>query len=90
MQSTAALSNFFKQLGALKVKDVPNFLSKTVTKQNVTEGTQKFFQEYKATYIDKDSPKPLYHVMTGVFCVAYVTVWPTEYRHMMAAKKGGH
>jgi hypothetical protein len=25
-----------------------------------------------------------------VFVTAYITVWPTEYRHMIAAKKGAH
>ena len=41
-------------------------------------------------YIVPGSPVPIYHVMGGVFVTAYITVWPSEYRHMIAAKKGAH
>ena len=84
------MSQFLRQLGALKVKEVPDFLSKTVTVANVTQHTKKFFAEYKVKYIDPGSPMPIYHVMGGVFVTAYITVWPTEYRHMMAQKAGHH
>tara|TARA_B100000475_G_scaffold160140_1_gene120974 strand:- start:662 stop:1024 length:363 start_codon:yes stop_codon:yes gene_type:complete len=85
-----AMSQFLRQLGSLKVKEVPKFLQDKVTVANVTNHTQKFLAEYKVKYIDAGSPMPIYHVMAGVFVTAYITVWPTEYRHMMAAKNGHH
>lgn len=89
-RQSPAMSQFLRQLGALKVKEVPKFLQDKVTVANVTSHTQKFIAEYKTKYIDAGSPMPIYHVMCGVFVTAYITVWPTEYRHMMAAKHGHH
>jgi hypothetical protein len=76
------MSSFIRALSQLKVKEVPDFLQKTVTVRNVTE--------YATKYIVPGSPVPIYHVMGGVFVTAYITVWPSEYRHMIAAKKGAH
>ena len=82
------MSSFVRALSALKVKEVPDFLQKTVTVNNVKSYLTTSFAEYRAKYIATGSPVPIYHVMGGVFVTAYITVWPTEYRHMIAAKKG--
>ena len=76
-----------RQLGALKVKEIPKFLQDKVTVANVTSHAPKFIAEYKTNY-RRGIPDNIYHVMCGVFVTAYITVWPTEYRHMMAAKHG--
>jgi hypothetical protein len=88
--ATHAMSSFIRALSQLKVKEVPDFLQKTVTVRNVTEYAKTSFAEYRTKYIVPGSPVPIYHVMGGVFVTAYITVWPTEYRHMIAAKKGAH
>ena len=79
------MSAFIRSLAALKVKEVPDFLKKTVTVKNVTNYLETSFAEYRTKYILPGSPMPIYHVMGGVFVTAYITVWPTEYRHMIAA-----
>ena len=84
------MSAFIRSLAALKVKEVPDFLKKTVTVKNVTNYLETSFAEYRTKYIVPGSPMPIYHVMGGVFVTAYITVWPTEYRHMIAAKNGHH
>ena len=89
-RTTHAMSSFIRALSQLKVKEVPEFLQKTVTVRNVTEYAKTSFSEYRAKYIIPGSPVPIYHVIGGVFVTAYITVWPTEYRHMIAAKKGAH
>ena len=88
--ATHAMSSFIRALSQLKVKEVPDFLQKTVTVRNVTEYAKTSFAEYRTKYIVPGSPVPIYHVMGGVFVTAYITVWPSEYRHMIAAKKGAH
>jgi hypothetical protein len=82
-------SNFFRQLGALKVKEVPDFLKKTITKDAVKENAKLFLSEYREKYIKTGSILPVYHAMGAVFATAYVTVWPTEYRHFKAQQEGG-
>jgi hypothetical protein len=84
------MSSFIKALSALKVKEVPAYLQKTVTVNNIKQYSKTSWEEYRVKYIQTDSPMPIYHVIVGVFCIAYVTVWPSEYRHMMRAKNGGH
>jgi hypothetical protein len=82
-------SNFFRQLGSLKVKEVPDFLKKTITKDAVKENAKLFLSEYREKYIKTGSILPVYHAMGAVFATAYVTVWPTEYRHFKAQQEGG-
>ena len=42
------MSAFLKQLGAVKVKEVPDFFRKTVTYENFLTHGEKFAMEYKA------------------------------------------
>ena len=84
------MSAFIRSLAALKVKEVPDFLKKTVTVKNVTNYLETSFAEYRTKYILPGSPMPIYHVMGGVFVTAYITVWPTESRPMIAATNGHH
>lgn len=88
--SSRTMSSFIRALSQLKVKEVPDFLQKTVTVRNIAEYAKTSFSEYRVKYILPGSPTPIYHVMGGVFVTAYITVWPSEYRHMIAAKKGAH
>jgi len=85
-----AMSSFIRALSQLKVKEVPEFIQKQVTVRNITEYAKTSFSEYRTKYILPGSPTPIYHVMGGVFLTAYITVWPSEYRHMIAAKNGAH
>ena len=43
------MSAFLKQLGAVKVKEVPDFFRKTVTYENFLTHGEKFAMEYKAS-----------------------------------------
>ena len=83
-------SSFFSRVGALKLKEFPEFVRKTATEYDYRGRAATFASEYKTKYIDTGSVTPLWHFMTGVFGVAYITVWHTEYRHMMAERRGGH
>eukprot|EP00238_Polyblepharides_amylifera_P011674 CAMPEP_0196584250 /NCGR_PEP_ID=MMETSP1081-20130531/46361_1 /TAXON_ID=36882 /ORGANISM="Pyramimonas amylifera, Strain CCMP720" /LENGTH=79 /DNA_ID=CAMNT_0041905389 /DNA_START=176 /DNA_END=415 /DNA_ORIENTATION=+ len=65
----------------MKVKDVPDFVKKTVTKENATVAYNNWFANYKKTYMDTNSPMPVVHVIGSVFCLSYVIAWPTEYSH---------
>jgi len=80
-------NSFFSRVGALKLKELPEFVRKTAVEYPYRERFESFSSSYKKTYIDTGSVVPLWHFMTGVFGIAYVTVWPSEYRHMMAAKR---
>ena len=84
------MSAFFCQLGSLKVKEVPEFLKKTITKENAIENFQRYSKEYREKYIQTGSIAPVYHAMGAVFATAYVTAWPTEYRHFKAQQSGEH
>jgi hypothetical protein len=81
---------FFARVGALKLKELPEFVVKTAREYDYVGRAATFAREYNAKYIQTGSAAPLWHFMGGVFGVAYVTVWPTEYRHMMAERRGGH
>ena len=76
------IASFFRQLGRLRVREVPEFLRKTVTRESIQSNGEK--------YIKTGSILPVYHAMAGVFATAYVVTWPTEYRHFKAAQEGGH
>ena len=86
----ARVASFFRQLGRLRVKEVPDFLRKTVTKENIQSNGEKYLEEYREKYIKTGSILPVYHAMAGVFATAYVVTWPTEYRHFKAQQEGGH
>jgi hypothetical protein len=47
-------------------------------------------EENRVRYINTGSPAPIFHVLGGVFTMAYITCWPAEYRHMIAAREGKH
>jgi hypothetical protein len=90
MSTSQAAQNFLSKLGQLKIKEVPQFLRAHVSKDSVREYGNKYFQEYREKYIETGSIMPVFHVMGGVFATAYITVWPTEYRHFKAQQNGGH
>jgi hypothetical protein len=83
-------AQFIRQLGALKVKEVPDFLARKLSAENVTRNATTFMEEYRVRYINTGSPAPIFHVLGGVFTMAYITCWPAEYRHMVAAREGKH
>eukprot|EP00192_Tetraselmis_astigmatica_P014506 CAMPEP_0117647794 /NCGR_PEP_ID=MMETSP0804-20121206/38_1 /TAXON_ID=1074897 /ORGANISM="Tetraselmis astigmatica, Strain CCMP880" /LENGTH=156 /DNA_ID=CAMNT_0005453307 /DNA_START=80 /DNA_END=551 /DNA_ORIENTATION=+ len=79
------MSAFLKHLGTLKPAQAGTYVWETVsspaTWSNLrNQGTTKLMQ-YKVDHIDTGSAKPLKDVMVGVFCIAYVMAWPTEYAH---------
>lgn len=82
--------SFLSRVGKLKIKDFPEFAYKTASEIDYRARAERFAKEYNEKYIQTGSARPLWHFMAGVFGVAYVTVWPTEYRHMMAERRGGH
>ena len=83
------IASFFRQLGRLRVREVPEFLRKTVTRESIQSNGEKYLEEYREKYIKTGSILPVYHAMAGVFATAYVVTWPTEYRHFKAAQEGG-
>ena len=83
------IASFFRQLCRLRVREVPEFLRKTVTRESIQSNGEKYLEEYREKYIKTGSILPVYHAMAGVFATAYVVTWPTEYRHVKAAQEGG-
>jgi hypothetical protein len=83
---TKGMSAFIKGLNALKVKEVPAYLSKTVTYANISHYGSIAANDYRIKYISTSSYQPVYHVIGGVFVISYIMSWPTEYRHMMHQK----
>jgi len=81
---------FLSRVARLKLKEFPEFVLTTARDYDYRARAATFAKEYNEKYISKGSIQPLFHFMGGVFGVAYVTVWPTEYRHMMAERRGGH
>ena len=81
---------FLSRVARLKLKEFPEFVFTTARDYDYRGRAATFAKEYNEKYISKGSIQPLFHFMGGVFGVAYVTVWPTEYRHMMAERRGGH
>ena len=75
-RQSPAMSQFLRQLGALKVKEVPKFLQDKVTVANVTSTPRSSSPSTRPSTSTRD-PRALYHVMC-VFVTAYITVWPTS------------
>ena len=86
----ARANAFLSRVARLKLKEFPEFVFTTARDYDYRGRAATFAKEYNEKYISKGSIQPLFHFMGGVFGVAYVTVWPTEYRHMMAERRGGH
>ena len=68
-------------LKTMKVKEVPQFLKTTFTKEKAQAAYNNWWINYKKDYIDTSSSKPLVHFMTGIFVLSYTIAWPTEYAH---------
>ena len=90
MSAASSSSSLLARIGRVKLKDFPEFVRKSATEYDYKGRATQFAEEYKRKHIDTGSVTPLWHFMGGVFGIAYVTVWPTEYRHMMAERRGGH
>ncbi len=41
------VASFFRQLGRLRVREVPDFLRKTVTRENIQSNGEKYLEEYR-------------------------------------------
>jgi len=67
---------------AVKVKDVPSFLSARLTRENLSNQTSTWLANYQK-HIDAGSFKPLRDMMVSTFCLAYVVAWPQEYKHYL-------
>ena len=82
------MSAFIRSLAALKVKEAPDFLKTPVTVRTSPTSLETAFAEYRTKYSRVSHAHLSRH--GGVFVTAYITVWPTEYRHMIAAAGGCH
>jgi|Transcript_29124 hypothetical protein len=86
------MSAFIKHIGTLKPAEVWPYVRSTARYENLSPKFMKWVHDYKVANIDTGSAKPLKDVMVGVFCVAYVFAWPTEYshwKHAQEARKNG-
>lgn len=76
-----ALRGFGAQLWQTKLKDVPGFVSSKLTPANVSDQAAVALADYRRTFIDTGSAKPVQHLIVATFAIAYAVAWPTEYKH---------
>ncbi|MED6174764.1 hypothetical protein PIB30_072125 [Stylosanthes scabra] len=76
-----ALRNFYNEIRALKVKELPKHLKPKFSLDYIKNSFDRGLDNYYTKYIETSSVDPVYHVCFGGMALSYLINLPEERRH---------